>query len=83
MCIWKWCVEGWVIVCLVGGFFVMTMVRGCSADNIVKDRLEHEKIIQMAKAGLQQKVVSGSRINQRTIWVKDLNVSAVEYKVTD
>lgn len=79
MCLWKWCVEGWVIVSIVGGILFVSMVRGCSNNSLEEEKLEQQKIVEMAKAGLQQKVVSGTHIHQRTIWVKAHDTEAVEY----
>lgn len=83
MCIWKWCIEGWVIVSIVCGAFFMTTVRGCQEKQVIELQHENQVKIEMAKQGLQQKVVSGSRINQRTIWVKEHNTSSVEYLSDD
>ena len=69
MCIWKWCVEGWVIVSLVALFIFIVFVRGCSDYNADDNKQMAETELAKIKAGLVECPV---RINSnRTIWVKD------------
>lgn len=77
MCIWKWCMEGWVVVSIIALLALTVLTRGCSewtaADNQLIAKTELSKI----EAGLEQCPKTDSQ-GSGIIWVKNCK----EYMIT-
>ena len=77
MCIWKWCIEGWVIVSVLALILFALLFRGCSDYNATDNILESEQTMMKITAGYEQCPMTDS-YNADVIWVKN----CTEYMTT-